>query len=220
MDGDFYPELDRTAKSFPQGDPYYTGGGFRVKWDGGGVYASPTGAWARKHVVGNKEDNDAEGGGFIGFMKTNLSSHILRASDIYLIYAEAIMGNAESTTNAEALKAYNAVRKRSIPSHLSVTSVTFDEIFKERILELAYEGDNWFDYVRLFYYNETKAIEKLVQQDRGFYGGNATTVITLTSKNYTPSTADFELPFPDVDVVKNPNLLKDPVPFDFSLLKF
>lgn len=221
MDGDFYSELDRTAKSFPQGDPYYTGGGLRVKWDGGAVYASPTGAWARKHVVGNKDDNDAESGGFIAFMKTNLSSHILRVADIYLIYAEAIMGNAQSTSNPEALKAYNAVRKRAIPTHVDVTSVTFDEIFTERILELAYEGDNWFDYVRLFYYDEAKAIDKLVQQDRGWYNGNATAGgITLTSKHYTPSPADFELPFPEVDVVKNPNLLADPVAFDFSQLNF
>lgn len=221
MDGDFYPELDRTAKSFPEGDPNYTGGGLRVKWDGGAVYASPTGAWARKHVVGNKDDNDAESGGFIAFMKTNLSTHLLRLSDVYLIYAEALMGNAASTSNGEALKAYNLVRKRSISGYADVTSVTFDEIFKERILELAYEGDNWFDYVRLFYYNEQGAIDKLSAQNRGWYNGNATAGgIILNSKSYTPSVGDFELPFPEVDVIKNPNLLGTPVAYDFGQLDF
>ncbi|MFZ6012676.1 MAG: RagB/SusD family nutrient uptake outer membrane protein [Bacteroidota bacterium] len=209
MDGDYYAELKRDA------------GGLSVKWDGGAIYASPSGAWARKHIVGNKADNDAEGGGFIDFMKTSLSTHILRLSDVYLVYAEAVLGNSSSTSDAEALKAYNTVRKRAIPTHVDVASVSFDDIFKERIRELAFEGDNWFDYVRLYYYKPADAIGLLSDQQRGWYSGNASAgPVVLNSKKYTPAASDFFLPIPEVDIIKNPNLLKDPVAFDFSLLKY
>lgn len=220
MDGDFYPELDRAATSFKEEkDPYYTGGGVRVRWDGGGVFASPTGAFARKHIVGTKEDNDAEGGGFITFMKTNLSTHILRVADIYLVYAEAILGNAASTTDAEALAAFNAVRVRG--GAPQVTSITFRDILDERRRELAFEGDNWFDYVRLWYYNPSEAIALLSAQERGSFQGNATTPArTINSRKYVPSNGDFQLPIPEVDLLKNPNLQKEPVAFDFSELDF
>jgi len=222
MDGDLYPELDRNSTSFPKGDPYYTGGGLKVVWDAGAVYQSPTGAWARKHVVGNADDNNAEGGGYIASQKTSLSTHLLRLADVYLIYTEAIMGNAVSTSDPEALKTYNAVRKRAIPiGYADVATVTFDELFDERRRELAYEGDNWFDYVRLFYYKPTAAIDKLSAQNRGWYEGNAkANNAVLKSKYYTPTIGDFELPIPEVDLVKNANLSKEPVAFDFSKLGF
>jgi hypothetical protein len=222
MDGDLYPELDRNSTSFPKGDPYYTGGGLKVVWDAGAVYQSPTGAWARKHVVGNADDNNAEGGGYIASQKTSLSTHLLRLADVYLIYTEAIMGNAVSTSDPEALKTYNAVRKRAVPiGYVDVATVTFDELFDERRRELAYEGDNWFDYVRLFYYKPTAAIDKLSAQNRGWYEGNAkANNAVLKSKYYTPTIGDFELPIPEVDLVKNANLSKEPVAFDFSKLGF
>jgi hypothetical protein len=72
-------------------------------------------------------------------MSTALSTHLLRLSDVYLIYAEALLGNATSTSNAEALKYFNAVRARSISNYVNKTSITFDDIFKERRLELACE---------------------------------------------------------------------------------
>lgn len=218
MDGDFYAELDRNAKSFDDKSPYYTGGGLRVTWDAGAVYASPSGAWARKHIIGNQGDNEAEGGGYMAFMKTSLSTHLLRLADVYLIYAEAILGNASSTTDGEAVAAFNAVRKRAGLED-AVASFTADQLFEERIRELAFEGDNWFDYVRLFYYDEEAAINKLAAQERGSYNGNPTALpITLNSRHYTPSRGDFFLPYPEVDLLKNLNLTKEPVPFDFSTL--
>ncbi len=205
MDGDHYDNLKRDK------------GGLTVTWDAGAIFASPTGAWARKHVVGSLADHEAEGGGLMYFMKTNLSTHLLRLADVYLVYAEAILGNSTSTTDAEALKAYNAVRKRAIATHVDVTSVSFDDIFEERRRELAYEGDNWYDYVRLYYYKPQEAINRLSSQERGFYSGNAASLpITLNSVNYIPTGGDFFLPVPEVDLLKNPNLMKEPVPYDFS----
>ena len=213
MDGDYYPELDRARVNFKNG--------FTMTWDGGSIFATPTGAHCRKHVVGSKEDHKAESGKDMYFMKTVLSTHLLRLADIYLVYAEAILGNSASTSDAEALQAFNTVRKRAIPNHVDYTSLTFDDIFKERRLELAMEGDNWYDYVRLYYYNPTLAKSLLSNQERGTYSGNAATLpITLNSTHYTPKDSDFELPIPEVDILINPNLTKEPVAYDFSKLWF
>jgi hypothetical protein len=208
MDGDFYPELKREK------------GGLTVLWDNGAVFASPTGANARKHIVGSQADHQAEAGAPMYFMKTNLSTHLLRLADVYLVYAEAILGNNESTADAAALKAFNAVRRRAIPTHTDVQSITFDDIYKERRLELAYEGDNWFDYVRLHYYNPAKAKKMLAEQERGTYNGNAANPpIVLNSQKFAPDDADFTLPTPEIDVLKNPRLREEPVPYDFSQMQ-
>ena len=98
------------------------------------------------------------------------------------------------------------------------------DVFKERRLELAYEGDNWYDFVRLHYYEPQLAISMLANQERGSYSGlgayyrDNTQVITLNSQKFTPLDATFKLPFPEVDISINPNLLKDPVPFDFTVM--
>ncbi len=38
---------------------------------------------------------------------------LLRLAEVYLIYAEALMGNSTSTTNADALLYFNKVRARA-----------------------------------------------------------------------------------------------------------
>lgn len=218
MDGDFYADLQRDKPSV-EADPA-SPKGLAVKWDGGAQFQSPTGAWARKHIVGNAKDNEAEGGGFIAYMKTSLSTHLLRVADVYLIYAEAILGNNATTIDAEAVAALNAVRSRAISPYTEVTEFSFADIFDERRRELAYEGDNWFDYVRLQYYNNDMAIGLLADQERGYYDGNAAKLpIKLNSVKYTPTRGDFILPIPEGDILKNPNLAKEPVSFDFSTMK-
>lgn len=219
MDGDFYEDLQRDKPSDPTNPS--SPKGLKVSWDGGAQFQSPTGAWARKHIVGNAKDNEAEGGGFIAFMKTNLSTHLLRLADVYLIYAEAILGNNASSTDPDALEAFNAVRRRSIAGYTDAEEFTFNDIMDERRRELAYEGDNWFDYVRLHYYKPDEAIAMLAAQERGSYSGNAASddPITLNSVKYTPGHGDFLLPIPEGDLLKNPNLAKEPVAFDFSTMK-
>lgn len=206
LDGDHYDLLKRDE------------GGLDVTWDGGAVFASPTGAWARKHIIGNAADNSAEGGGFYDFMKTSLSTHLLRLADVYLIYAEAILGTSNSTTDPEALYAYNKVRERAFnDKFVPAVSINFDNIMNERRRELAFEGDTWFDYVRLFYYDEEDAKARIAAQERGYFSGDATApAISLNTVHYVPTEDDFYLPIPEGDLLKNPNFGKDPVPYDFS----
>lgn len=195
-----------------------------------GEFRSPTGANSVKHLVGNNSDHVAGIGAPMRNMSTSLSTHLLRLADVYLIYAEAIMGNAGSTTDAKALEVYNAVRKRAGFSG-NTTSITWQDVWKERRLELACEGDRWYDYVRWHYYEPAAAIAELKGQRRSFYTGLDDFYKTesfdpnVTRYDDNPvvpniTSTHFQLPFPDTDLTMNPNLLKDPVKFDFSSIQY
>lgn len=199
------------------------------KWD------SATGAFNVKNLYGNAYDHESALGVSAGNMFNQLATHILRLSDVYLIYAEAVLGNNESTSNASALEAFNAVHGRAVPGSTPVTSITFDDVWKERRLELAGEGDRWYDFVRLSYYRMEDAIAEIKAQRRNeywnlnslykYYYENGVWDISKAAESgnegeagYNSGTAapnvtasSFTLPFPSEDVVLNPNLLKDPI---------
>ena len=204
-------------------------GGFTYDWvDGTVSYGVGTGANLVKHLVGNNGDHVLGTGSGMNRMATALATHILRLADVYLIYTEAVLGNSASTSDAKALAVFNAVRSRSIKGATPKTSITFDEIFDERRRELACEGDNWYDYVRLSYYKPEVAKDKIAAQERGywnnlsgFYKGEVdASAVTLGTWKVTRSNIVFSIPFPDTDLAANPNLSKDPVPFDFSTIGY
>ena len=210
---------------------------------------SPTGTGCVKFLYGDGQDHLAALGVSAGRMAYGLSTHILRLSDIYLVYCEAKMhGPGTSTSDALALQCFNAVRNRAIPGTVSAkTSITFEELFKERNLELALEGDRWYDYVRVGYYNPDFCVKDIQSQRRNAYSGNDddkktglnyvylayyesgvwgdTSAITYLKDEFTP-TADAiktklaALPFPSEDVVYNPHLEEDAQPFDLSTISF
>ncbi|MDD2551605.1 MAG: RagB/SusD family nutrient uptake outer membrane protein [Dysgonamonadaceae bacterium] len=194
-------------------------------------YQSATGANEVKHLVGNNNDHVIGIGTNMDRMQTSLSTHLLRLADVYLIYAEAILGNNSSTSDAKALKAFNDVRGRSLQGYQPRTSITWNDIWKERRLELACEGDRWYDYVRWHYYNPQGAITEIKNQKRSSYSGlkdyYETGVLDpeVTKYDENPSIPNitdehFHLPFPDTDLTMNPNLLKDPVEFDLSTISY
>jgi hypothetical protein len=195
-----------------------------------GEFRSPVGANSVKHLVGNNNDHIVGIGTGMANMATSLSTHLLRLADVYLIYAEAVLGNSSSTTNAKGLQCYNQVRARAGFS-AARTSYTWRDIWIERRLELACEGDRWYDYVRWHYYAPQAAITELKAQKRGSYMGlddfYKTGVLNPSTTMYDNSApipnitdAHFTLPFPDTDLAMNPNLLKEPVKFDFSSIKY
>lgn len=101
---------------------------------------------------------------------------------------------------------------------------------KERRLELALEGDYWFDLVRMSYYNVEKAMNIIKNQKRNAYNGLADLYKAYYNKGNgngpwdvdeskmfydtsTPkpnvTTSIFQLPFPQGDVVYNPHLMEE-----------
>lgn len=186
-DGDFYPELLKNK------------GGFTYK-----KILSSTGSNFRKYIVGSAaERND------VFFMKTSQNTIILRYSDILLMHAEAILAGAGSTTNASALNAFNEVRTRAgLPIK---TVLTRNELFNERRIEFALEGQYFFDLKRRGLAEATAIISN---QEVGFYSDDART--KLISIKITPGSHYFELPLPQSAIDTNPSLLEPPVPFNFN----
>ncbi len=191
-----------------------------------GTFQGPCGVQNVKHAYGNNADHVAETGISAARMSYAVATHILRLADVYLVHAEAevLQGKANSAT---ALSAFNAVRQRAVPSDMPKTSLTFDDVWKERRLEFAGEGDRWYDFVRRAYYDVNACIAELTAQRRNaiwncsgvyknFYeSGGATwdpTDIQYDDPDNggTPrpnvTASSFNLPYPTEDVALNPNL--------------
>ncbi|MCI1246150.1 MAG: RagB/SusD family nutrient uptake outer membrane protein [Prevotella sp.] len=235
MAGDFYDYFwtDKTDKNGKKGFNYlqfiydkdYGAGGPN------GQYQSPTGANDVKQLYGDDADHIAGVGTSAANMASSLSTHILRLSDIYLIYTEAVIGNNGSTTDASAIDAFYKVRHRSVPSYKRPASVSWTDVWKERRLEFAMEGDHWYDFVRRSYFDMDGAIQELKSQRRNQYynlgdvyqryyeSGIWSVDTTLTRYNTdTPvpnvTASSFTLPFPQNDVVIDPSLNDSPIHVD------
>ncbi|WP_341839272.1 RagB/SusD family nutrient uptake outer membrane protein [Chitinophaga caseinilytica] len=189
----------------------------QVPWRWVGTERYNTRAWVKKYVVGRPEDND----GKVTQQHTEINTYMLRLADVYLVYAEAALGNSASTSEALALQYFNALRKRANVGEKTV--ITADDIYRERRLELAMEGQAWYDLVRMYYYAPAKVLDMIKDQDRGTYRVVPNSEINATSWQITsdvvakyPVTAgNFFLPIPAVELSAAPNLRKPPVPFKF-----
>lgn len=195
-----------------------------------GELQSATGANCVKHLYGDNYDHELATGTTPQNMAYQLSTHLLRLADVYLIYAEAKMGTATSTTDVSAIDAFYAVRSRAIKGITRPESITWEDVWKERRLELAMEGDRWYDYVRLSYYDMDRAINELKSQKRNpYYNLNDLYKEYWENKKYTitdnqkydtdtpipnVTASSFTLPFPTEDVVFNPNLMEEPIHVD------
>ena len=189
FNGDYYPELNQA------------GGGYTYKGD----------AALKKHIIGTNKDNNAP-----TMTLTSSSEHnaLLRLSDVYLVYAEAILGNNATTSDPEALKYFNLVRTRAGVDNL--TSLNEDIILKERRIELAAESQYWFDLVRLSYFNPSKAISMLNNQKRVSFSVGSDGKVTPNApyNSITQATINtFTLPIPSADITANPKLLEPAVPY-------
>lgn len=149
-----------------------------------------------KYVVG---PGSSYGGESVLGMNTGQNFMMLRYADVLLIYAEAILGNNASTSDAAALDAYNRIRTRAgLPTK---TSITLDNIMRERRVEFAFEGDYWYDIQRQGY---AKAKQIIEAQNRG--SADTPLFVTFNEKN-------MYLPIPASELLQDPELAKDPIPF-------
>ncbi|MCW8312984.1 RagB/SusD family nutrient uptake outer membrane protein [Sphingobacterium sp. InxBP1] len=131
-------------------------------------------------------------GAFFNLKYTSVSdwAPILRYSEVLLIKAEAL-ANQASGVSAEALALVNVVRHRSAPTeNIVATSKTalIEAIWKEKRIELAFEGHGIFEYLR-------------TKRDVPSHG-------TISEQAYG---SDFVvLPIPFDDMQKNSNLIQNP----------
>lgn len=198
--GEFYPELNVQGGGYIYNE---TETGYDNKCN------------IKKHVIGTSKDN-----GISSQQSSGVNTYMMRLAEVYLNYAEAILGNNESTRDTEALQYYNAVRRRAGMDEKR--TLTYDDIHYERRVELAYEGQYWYDLVRRAYYKQQEVVNYLNSQERnaGYeWDQNEVCQYAKTSDGTGVSTATayhLYLPLSDVDLARNPMLSQDPVPYDFG----
>lgn len=168
--------------------------------------AQVSGGAIKKYCIGVV--NGSITGPVDGWAMMDNNTYVMRYAELLLIHAEAVLAGGASTSDAAALKSFNAVRNRAGLS--SVSSITFDDIFLERRKELCFEGDYWFDLGRI---DKTKAIAIMSAQNRGDRK-NAAYFTPIYSTDHAAN--DFYMDYPDNEVAKNPKLLDPPVSYTFK----
>ena len=189
LKNDHYPELNTE------------GGGFTFKGDAG----------LKKHIIGTNKDNSAP---TMDLVSSTEHNSLLRLADVYLVYAEAILGNNASTSDPDALLYFNKVRARAGID--PVSAITIDSVIRERRIELAAESHYWTDLVRLSYYNPTKAISMLNSEQRvNFSYSNGVATPGTPYGVITPATiGSFTFPVPSAEITANPKLAEAPVHYN------
>ncbi len=174
----------------------------------------------KKYVTGKAKDvNGQAASQYYGH-----DTYMLRLAEMYLIYAEAILGNSASSTDATALEYFNKVHTRAgLPAFIG--PLTLDVILKERFVEFAMEGMAWYDLVSLHYHNAAKAYSILNSQDRGLFFVEPDafpdpTQWTITKTEWATSdrtinanAGNFLLPIPSAELSQAPNLRKPAVDY-------
>ncbi len=185
---------------------------------GGYLYEETDRANIKKGVVGSAKDTE----GVVARMNSGLTTKMLRLAEVYLIYAEAIMGNNASTTNATALEYFNKVRERAgMPSK---SEITYEDIRYERRIELAMEGQYWYDLVRRSYYRQQEVLnymndaqDRAVQYEYDESAGQYIEGEENTAQQVATATAEsILLPYPESELVQNPLLREEPVNYEFE----
>lgn len=200
-DDDFYPEINKAN------------GGYTV--DHGKDFLT-----VKKGVVGSTKDNAKT-----TRMNSGLNTYMLRLGEVYLNYAEATLGNSTSTADANAVNAINLLRYRA---GLDLkTTLTYADIIHERRVELCMEGQYWYDLVRRSYYKQQEVINYITAQNRGtivpiLYDSATNSVSIDASRSSSPRSIGvidatiFLLPYPESELVQNPLLRENPVPYQFT----
>jgi len=176
----------------------------------------------KKYVVGKAKDVDNQA----SQQRYPNNTYMLRLAEMYLIYAEAVLGNQASTTDAKALEYFNKVHMRAgLPQFED--PLTWDDIFEERTKEFAMESMTWYDLVRLHYYDPDKAYQIINNQDRGLFVAQPNRWPDPTAWTFAKTTwfadryavansGNFLLPLPASEVSQAPSLNEEPVEYTFA----
>lgn len=193
--GEYYPELNTKGGGYTYG----------ITED-----AATQGANIKKYVVGTIDDN-----GVSYKQSSGINTHMLRLAEVYLNLAEAILGNNQSTSDETALYYFNALRTRA--GLAPKPSISYEDLRHERRVELAFEGQYWYDLVRRAYYHQQEVVNYLNSQNRNANYYDASTHEYKLPDDWTgvgPGVAtatvrNLKLPYPDTDVNRNTYLQSD-----------
>jgi starch-binding outer membrane protein, SusD/RagB family len=176
----------------------------------------------KKYVIGGAQDLGANA----ATQHYPNDTYMQRLAELYLIYAEASIGNNGSTSDATAVAYYNKVRQRAGLSAWNVSGtnangpLTLDVVLSERFKEFAMEGMAWYDLVSLHYWNPAKALSIINGQYRGLFfvkpdntsDPSKANEWTFTKTSWfefkfpTATEANFVMPIPAAEMSQAPNL--------------
>ena len=203
--GDLYSEIDKANGGLTYNEATFS--------------AAPRWLSVKKGVTGSNKDNPA-----IGRMNSALNTYMMRLAEVYMNYAEAILGNNASTTDAIALEYFNKVRTRAGLSEK--TSISYEDIRHERRVEFCMEGRYWYDLVSRAYYKQQEVLDYINGQNRGvvvpylFDSPNNLRIDPSRDPGSRPvsqaTAATFKLPYPESEMIQNPQLGSAPVPYEFT----
>lgn len=168
-----------------------------------------------KYVMGTNKDN-----GVSYPRNSGVNTYMLRLAEVYLNYAEAILGNNASTNDSEALQYFNKVRERAGMD--PKRSITYQDLHYERRIEFAMEGQYWYDLLRRSYYQRQEVINYMNSQERNAsYVWDETEPCQYAKENdgtgvTTATEQHFTFPISDVDRGRNPLLGQDPIAYEFG----
>jgi hypothetical protein len=211
LPGFYYPEITKVSDNQKLIYPFIDNGG-------GANFCA-----VKKYVIGSPVDLK----GIASQQHYPNDTYMMRLAELYLVYAEAAIGNNSSTTDPTAIQYFNAVHTRAgLPAYNvdSSGALTLDYVLSERFKEFAMEGMAWYDFVSLHYWNPSKAFAILNAQDRGLFYAQpdqmpAPTSWTFTKTSWfaerqiTANEGNFLLPIPNTELSKAPNLKKEPVDY-------
>jgi SusD family. len=124
--------------------------------------ATPSLTSLKKYIVGNDKDH--------GFAITNQDSpmniYMLRLADVYLLYAEALLGANAELSSGPGYDAYLAVRQRGGLAAPADGSMSFADLMNERRVEFGLESQSWLDIKRRYYRNPDETIAYLNSRGR------------------------------------------------------
>lgn len=138
-------------------------------------------------------DNNAASTG-----KSGMNYPLIRYADVLLVMAEAkAMADGGSTTDSKAIDAYYAVRHRAMPEESKPISVSFEAAYRERLWELCFETQTWFDLLRT-----RKALNVIT--------GNVVDLVGYQAPGHTAPFGEEDLlfPYPLREKRLNPNLVR------------
>ncbi|HEY5463961.1 MAG TPA: RagB/SusD family nutrient uptake outer membrane protein [Hanamia sp.] len=127
---------------------------------------------------------------------SSIDMPLFRLAEIYLIYAESVLRGATTSTQAQALTYYNALRTRAYGNTSGdVASISLQDILDERGRELFWEGFRRTDLIR---YNQFTTGAYLWAWKGGVKNGTAV--------------GDYRnlFPIPTFDISANHNLVQNP----------
>ncbi|GAB3254416.1 RagB/SusD family nutrient uptake outer membrane protein [Larkinella harenae] len=129
--------------------------------------------------------------------------YVLRLADVMLMYAEA--SNEQNGPSQAALTPLNAVRARAGLPALTLAEVSSQQAFRnevdrQRRLELAFEGERWFDLLRY------------ARHEQASQGVNhAVTALDVIQQQLGSSNVNYLLfPFPQTEINNNALLQQNP----------